>query len=99
MPWKEQRAMSQKMEFVERAMKPGARVSTLCREYGISRETGYKWLRRFKRDGAEGLEEQSRRPSWSCASGTHDEARRSWSCSFEAGLVQLHLASPQSRGC
>jgi transposase InsO family protein len=62
MPWKEQRAMSQKMEFVERAMKPGARVSTLCREYGISRETGYKWLKRFKRDGAEGLEERSRRP-------------------------------------
>lgn len=54
--------MSQKMEFVERAMKPGARVSSLCREYGISRETGYKWLKRFKRDGAEGLEERSRRP-------------------------------------
>src|SRR5689334_20958108 len=62
MPWKELRAMSQKMEFVERAIKPGARVSTLCREYGISRETGYKWLKRFKRDGAEGLEEKSRRP-------------------------------------
>ena len=54
--------MSQKLEFVERAMKPGARIATLCREYGVSRETGYKWLRRFKRDGAEGLEERSRRP-------------------------------------
>jgi transposase InsO family protein len=62
MPWKEQRAMSQKMEFVERAMKPGARVSALCREYGVSRETGYKWLGRFKREGADGLEERSRRP-------------------------------------
>lgn len=62
MPWKGQRAMSQKIEFVERAMKPGARMSTLCREYGTSRETGYKWLNRFKRDGAEGLEEKSRRP-------------------------------------
>ena len=54
--------MSQKLEFVERAMKPGARVSVLCREYGISRETGYKWLKRFQREGAEGLEERSRRP-------------------------------------
>jgi len=54
--------MSQKLEFVERAVKPGARMSALCREYGISRETGYKWLNRFKRDGAEGLEERSRRP-------------------------------------
>src|SRR5262245_18167350 len=62
MPWREQRAMSQKVEFVERAMKAGARISTLCREYGISRETGYKWLNRFKRDGADGLEEKSRRP-------------------------------------
>lgn len=54
--------MSQKLEFVERAMKPGARISALCREYGISRETGYKWLNRFKREGPDGLEERSRRP-------------------------------------
>jgi putative transposase len=62
MPWRELRAMSQKLEFVERAMKPGARMTVLCREYGISRETGYKWLKRYKREGADGLEERSRRP-------------------------------------
>ena len=54
--------MGLKVEFVERAMKPGARMSVLCREYGISRETGYKWLNRFKREGPDGLEERSRRP-------------------------------------
>ena len=54
--------MSEKMEFVDRAMKRGARVSTLCREYGISRETGYTWINRFKKEGPEGLEERSRRP-------------------------------------
>lgn len=54
--------MSLKMEFVERALKPGARMSVLCREYGLSRETGYKWLNRFKREGPDGLEEKSRRP-------------------------------------
>ncbi len=54
--------MSLKMEFVEKASRPGARVSELCREYGVSRETGYKWLNRFKREGYEGLEEQSRAP-------------------------------------
>jgi transposase-like protein len=54
--------MSLKIEFVERAAKPGARMSVLCREYGISRETGYKWLNRFKREGPDGLEERSRRP-------------------------------------
>jgi transposase InsO family protein len=54
--------MSLKMEFVEQAVAPGARMSRLCREYGISRETGYKWLNRFKREGYDGLEERSRRP-------------------------------------
>ena len=54
--------MSLKMEFVEKASRPGARVSELCREYGVSRETGYKWLNRFKREGYEGLEERSRAP-------------------------------------
>jgi putative transposase len=54
--------MSLKLEFVERASKPGARIAPLCRQYGISRETGYKWLGRFKRDGYAGLDEESRRP-------------------------------------
>ena len=54
--------MSQKIEFVERAMKPGARMAALCREYEISRETGYKWLKRFKREGSDGLDERTRRP-------------------------------------
>ena len=54
--------MSLKMEFVKRASRPGARMAALCREYGISRETGYKWLKRFKRLGPDGLEELSRRP-------------------------------------
>jgi transposase InsO family protein len=62
MPWLEQRKMSLKMEFVEKALRPGARMSVLCREYGISRETGYKWLGRYKREGADGLDERSRRP-------------------------------------
>jgi putative transposase len=45
-PWKDQRLMSQKLEFVEKATARGANVSALCAEYGISRQTGYKWLRR-----------------------------------------------------
>lgn len=53
--------MSLKMEFVERAT-AGASVSALCREYGISRQTGHKWLRRYREQGYEGLEEESRRP-------------------------------------
>lgn len=62
MPWKEQRTMSLKIEFVERASLPGANVSALCREFGISRDAGHKWLKRFRAEGYEALEERSRRP-------------------------------------
>lgn len=34
----------------------------LCREYGISRKTGYKWLARFEETGIDGLVDESRRP-------------------------------------
>jgi putative transposase len=63
MPWKERRTMSLKLEFVERAMQPGAKLAPLCREYGISRPTGTKWVKRFKAEGYAGLEERSRRPA------------------------------------
>ena len=54
--------MGLKMEFVKRARRRGANVAALCREYEISRQTGYKWLARYKREGFDGLEERSRKP-------------------------------------
>jgi transposase InsO family protein len=54
--------MSQKMKFVEKASVSGSNISALCREYGISRQTGHKWLRRYREEGHLGLVEQSRRP-------------------------------------
>src|SRR5438270_13464787 len=63
MPWKEHRAVDLKKEFVlGQRWAPGANVAQLCRQYGISRNNGYKWIRRFKADGEVGLEERSRRP-------------------------------------
>jgi putative transposase len=62
MPWKEQRIMSLKTQFVKRATQADANIAALCREFGISRQTGYKWLGRFKKQGPDGLEERSRRP-------------------------------------
>jgi transposase InsO family protein len=49
------------VEFVIRASR-GEALSQLCREYGISRPTGYLWLRRFQQQGVSGMEERSRRP-------------------------------------
>jgi len=54
--------MSHKLEFIEKTSAMGANISVLCREYGISRQTGHKWLRRFRAQGYTGLVEQSRRP-------------------------------------
>jgi putative transposase len=53
--------MSLKMDFVERAA-AGETVAALCREFGISRTAGHKWIKRFKERGHAGLEEESRRP-------------------------------------
>ena len=47
--------------FVTRLQK-GERMADLCKEFGISRKTGYKFLERFKRYGEIGLSNQSRRP-------------------------------------
>jgi putative transposase len=72
MPWKEHRVMSLKLEFVEKARAPGANISALCREYGITRQTGHKWLRRYKAEGYEGLEERTRRPKMTPLSTAED---------------------------
>lgn len=60
-PWKESHAVTERMTFVMR-LENGERMAELCREYGISRKTGYKYLDRFKRDGPEGLFDCSRAP-------------------------------------
>ena len=52
--------MSQKIVFVERAAK-GEPIAALCRESGVSRTTGHKWLKRYRDQGYDGLEEQRRR--------------------------------------
>jgi putative transposase len=62
MPWNEQRVMSLKLQFVDRATRKDANISDLCREFGISRQTGHKWLRRHRELGYLGLVEESRRP-------------------------------------
>jgi transposase InsO family protein len=52
--------MDSRSEFVALALGDGAPVSELCRRFGISRKTGYKWLNRARAGG--GLEDHSRRP-------------------------------------
>ena len=44
MPWKEESAMSLRLEFVQLASLPDANVSQLAARFKISRKTAYKWL-------------------------------------------------------
>ena len=62
MPWQEVSTMSLRHEFVMLARRAETNVAELCRRLGISRKTGYKWLRRHAQAGAEGLSDGSRRP-------------------------------------
>lgn len=61
MPWKEQSKMEERMRFVSRLFE-GEEMSGLCREFGISRKTGYKFLERYKECGLEAFTDRSRRP-------------------------------------
>ena len=61
MPWKECRRMDERLRFVARLLE-GERMSALCREFGISRPTGYKIFNRYRDEGLEALSDRSRRP-------------------------------------
>ena len=75
MPWKETTLMSQRTAFIEQAKAADTNISALCRSYGISRKTAYKWLKREREAGAAGLLEQSRRPDH-CPTQTSAEMER-----------------------
>jgi transposase InsO family protein len=62
MPWKDVTLMSQRTEFLKQAHPGGVNLSALCREFGISRKTGYKWLQREATAGTCALADRSRRP-------------------------------------
>ncbi|MCS3904636.1 putative transposase [Methylohalomonas lacus] len=53
--------MDERLRFVARLL-DGERMTTACREFGISRKTGYKLFNRYKDEGLSGLEDQPRRP-------------------------------------
>jgi transposase InsO family protein len=61
MPWKESSVMEERLRFVARLL-DGEGMSDVCREFGISRKTGYKIFNRYKDDGLEALTDRSRRP-------------------------------------
>lgn len=56
MPWKETCRMEERFRFIEEfAGEVEPSLASVCRRYGISRKTGYKWLERYAQLGMEGL--------------------------------------------
>lgn len=85
MAWREESIVSQRAEFVLLAGAEGANIRMLCRRFGVSPQTGYKWIRRHREQGAPGLTDRSRRPRRS-PSRTED--------SIEAAVIALRDKHP-----
>ena len=61
MPWQECYKMDERLRFVARLL-DGEKMAALCREFDVSRKTGYKIFQRYKDCGLDGLTDRSRRP-------------------------------------
>jgi putative transposase len=62
MPWRTTNAMDARIGFIADIGRDEESMVGLCERYGISRQTGYRWLWRYRQDGAAGLMERSHAP-------------------------------------
>jgi hypothetical protein len=101
MPWKEVRVLEQRMEFITAYQQGHWPLVSLCRAFGISRKTGYKFLERYAAAGVAGLADRSRaprhhpnamapqRPSWwLLAAPIRAGARASCWCMWPAAILR-----------
>lgn len=86
MPWIASSIMQQRLRFVEEWAEEKKSRSALCREYGITRKSGYALWERFRTEGAAALEDGSRRPH-TCPHRTPE--------AVEQRLVALRHAHPR----
>jgi transposase InsO family protein len=85
MPWKETVVLDERMRFVLEALNSADSMSVLCRRFGISRRTGYKWQSRYESSGPAGLEDRCRAPH------THPNQA---DIELQERIVALRLAHP-----
>lgn len=62
MPFKECSLLDQREEFCRLGLLPGTNIRELCRRWGVSSTAAYKWLKRYRLEGAAGLSDRARRP-------------------------------------
>ncbi len=62
MPWRETDPMNERVQFIAAYLSQCYSITELCERFGIRRNTGYKWVRRYTEQGLAGLQEKSRAP-------------------------------------
>jgi transposase InsO family protein len=62
MPWKENGVVEERFRFIEEWRSEDWSMAELCRWFGVTRKTGYKWLERYESAGWKGLQDLSRAP-------------------------------------
>src|SRR5215211_1589811 len=62
MGWTETCAVDERMRFVVAVQSHEETFASICRQFGVSRRIGYKWLARFEQEGVAGLFDRSRAP-------------------------------------
>uniref|UniRef100_Q07TU7 Integrase, catalytic region n=1 Tax=Rhodopseudomonas palustris (strain BisA53) TaxID=316055 RepID=Q07TU7_RHOP5 len=62
MGWMETRVVDERMRFVMAVADHEEAFAVVCRRFGVSRRTGYKWLERYDAEGVAGLMDRSRAP-------------------------------------
>ena len=77
MPWKERCRVEERLEFTAAYSKGEESMAKLCRRFGISRKTGYKWAGRYLVQGPEGLRDRTSRPH-SNSRAVSDEMVKFW---------------------
>ncbi len=69
MTWKVYKPMDEKIKFIAKLL-DGEKMAQVCREFGVSRKTGYKIWDRYKDTGMEALQDRSKKTLSACASST-----------------------------
>jgi putative transposase len=62
MAWEKFKLEQQRLHLVQAYLADGSIMTHLCKQYGISTKTGYKWVHRFLEGGEEALKDLSRTP-------------------------------------
>ena len=84
MSWKETNVTEERMKFIATWKTGGWQMTDLCREFGISRKTGYKIIERYEKEGIDGLKDRSRAPK------NHPNATREKGTAFSVSLYTRH---------